>query len=117
MIAYSAIDHTIHGVESGYPATSASATPVTGCTTTAVAVNIRSAKTTSLPTAAIIFGSRDRCARKKKKAMPAPVPNRIVDEMMCTHLINEYQGIIGGSSQRASRATSIRIRSYELRCS
>ncbi len=59
-----------------------------GCTTTAVAVNRKSARTTSAATAAITRTSWLRWARHMKKAMPAPVPNNTVDETMCSHFSN-----------------------------
>src|ERR1700728_3037619 len=73
---------------------SARAIPVTGCKTTAVAVNTISAKTTSRPTDAIIRTSLVRCARRKKKAMPAPVPNSTADDTTCIHLTNKYQELM-----------------------
>jgi len=86
---YSSIDSSNHGVESRYPAMSAKAIPVAGCRTTADTVKIISAKTTSRLTAAMILASPDRCARTKKNAMPAPVPNSTVED---THT-NSYGGI------------------------
>ncbi len=50
---YNAIDHRNHGRESGNPASRAIAKPVTGCNTTALAVKIASAMTTSRETAAM----------------------------------------------------------------
>ena len=38
---------------------------------------------TSLATAAITFTSAVRCARRKKKAIPAPMPNSTVEDTMC----------------------------------
>jgi len=83
---YSAIDHLNHGRESGNPASRTIAKPVTGCNTTALAVKIASAMTTSRPTAAITRTSPVLCARMKKKAMPAPIPNNTVEDTTCAHL-------------------------------
>jgi hypothetical protein len=43
----------------------------------------------------MIFVSPVRCARKKKNAIPAPVPNSTVEDTMCSHLISGYQLLIG----------------------
>jgi len=48
---------------------------VTGCATTAVAVNRKSARTTMRAVPAMVAGLRLRCAASMKKAMPAPVPS------------------------------------------
>jgi hypothetical protein len=82
---YKAMDQRNHGMESGYPASRTIAKPVAGCNTTALAVKIASAMTTSRATAAITRTSPVLCARTKKKAIPAPIPNNTVEDTTCAH--------------------------------
>src|SRR5690606_20950546 len=69
----------------------ASSRPVTGCSTTAEAVNTKSAITTIRATPAMTATLRLRCATSMKKAMPAPVPSSTAAPMMCTNLRKRYQ--------------------------
>src|SRR5712692_2503161 len=64
-----------HGSHSEKPSIRASAAPETGCTTTALTVKSASAITTMRAVAAMVAGSRERCAISMKKAIPSPVPN------------------------------------------
>ena len=68
------------------PVSLAIAHPVTGCTTTAVAVNSVSAITTVRAVCAIAAGLPLRCAISMKKAMPSPVPNSTVAPRMWASL-------------------------------
>jgi len=62
----------------------ASAAPVTGCTTTAVAVKRKSASTTMRATPATTTGLPDMWARSMKKAIPTPVPKSTAAPRTCT---------------------------------
>src|SRR5689334_6558719 len=83
---YSTTDQRSHGNEKGYPARCTMARPVDGCSTTALAVKMASAITTSRPTAAITCTLLVLCARIKKDAIPAPIPNNTVEDTTCAHL-------------------------------
>src|SRR5579862_3397560 len=72
------------------PSTAVSAIPDTTWTTTAGAVKTKSARTTMRSVAAIAATSRERTAMNRKKAIPSPVPKRIVAPMTCTYFSARY---------------------------
>ena len=59
--------------------------PVTGCATTAGAVNSQSASTTLRPTTAIAAPLPLRWAIQPWKAVPSPVPNSRVELTTCAY--------------------------------